>query len=205
MGVECQCFGRKVLAERDKRIEAQLELDILKADHAAEAGQQSFFRRAEINFCKIESMELIPTLGDPVLTQKMAATKDTFIMSRTILTALSQDPPDVELATDLAGQLCRLANNSLVGFKIATGPNIDPKKNYAVPDLYYETTGPAAKRTKHEWLPPPQLEIDVEQRKELLKLVKPPTVAEAIRSERRQPGGGNGGSGGSKWPWERQR
>jgi hypothetical protein len=154
-GQEVGALSANLLAERDKRIEVQVELDILKADHAAEAGQQPFFRRAEINFCKVESMELIPTLGDTVMTQKMAETKDTFIMSRTIVTALSQDPPDVELATDLAGQLCRLANNKLVGFKIATGSNIDPKKKYAVPDLYYEATGPAAKRTKLEWLPPP--------------------------------------------------
>jgi hypothetical protein len=88
----------------------------------------------------------------------MAATKDTFILACTMAFALDQDPPDVPLATDLAGQLCRLSNNSS-GFKIANRPNIDPKKKYAVPDMYYEATCPAAKRAKLEWLPPPQLEI----------------------------------------------
>ena len=127
-GQEVGALSANLLAERDKRIEVQVELEILKADHAAEAGQQPFFRRAEINFCKVESMELIPTLGDTVMTQKMAETKDTFIMSRTIVTALSQDPPNVELATDLAGQLCRLANNKWA-LRSPLGPTLTPKRN----------------------------------------------------------------------------
>ena len=195
-----EALSANLLAERNRNIALGLEVDLLK-EYGGNNNPEFliFARKAEISIARAEAMELIPNTGDKILDQKLQPLREQFILSRTMVAALSQNPPNIELALDLAGQLSRLANNYLVGVKLAMESGIDPKKKYSVPEAYFELTCSEAKRTKLDWQPETHLEVDKEQRKEVRKVAKL-SVAEvaalAAQVAARARGGGSFGNGG---------